>query len=148
MKDTFTATAGITIRASAAAVWDALTNPKLIKQYLFGTDCRSDWKVGSAITYAGTWEGKPYQDKGVILELVPNKLLKSTYWSSFSGKPDVPESYNTVTYEISQKGGETTLTVTQDNNGSKESADHSAENWRKVLATIKDLLEKQPNPAR
>jgi len=147
MKDTFTATAGITIGASAAAVWDALTNPKLIKQYLFGTDCRSDWKVGSPITYSGTWEGKPYQDKGTILELVPNKLFKSTYWSSFSGKPDVPENYNTVTYEISQKGSQTTLTVTQDNNGSKESADHSAENWRKVLATIKDLLEKQPSRA-
>ena len=146
MKDTFTATAGITIRASAAEVWDALTNPKLIKQYLFGTDCESDWKVGSPITYTGTWEGKTYQDKGTILEIVPNKLLKSTYWSSFSGKPDVPESYNTVTFELSPKGSVTALTVTQDNNASKESADHSAQNWNKVLATMKDLVEKQPNP--
>ncbi|MGA2611935.1 MAG: SRPBCC family protein [Spirochaetia bacterium] len=143
MKETFTATARIAITAAPAKVWDALTNPALIKQYLFGTDCKSDWKVGSAITYTGTWEGKRYEDKGTILEIVPNKLLKSTYWSSFSGKPDVPENYNTVTYELSKNGGETTLTITQDNNPSKDSADHSADNWNKVLATMKELLEKQ-----
>jgi uncharacterized protein YndB with AHSA1/START domain len=142
MKDTFTATARITIRTNAARVWDALTNPKLIKQYLFGTEARSDWKVGSSITYTGVWEGKSYEDKGTILELVPNKLMKATYWSSFAGKPDIPENYNTITYELSQNGAETTLTITQDNNPGKASADHSAENWSKVLATMKDLLEK------
>jgi len=139
---TFTATAQITIKVSPAKVWDALTNPKLIKQYLFGTECKSDWKVGSSITYAGTWEGKSYQDKGTILELVPNKMLKATYWSSFSGKPDLPENYNVVSYELLQQGGGTTLTITQDNNPSQQSADHSAENWKKVLATMKELLEK------
>ena len=142
MKDTFTATAKITIKAGAARVWDALTNPKLIKQYLFGTDAKSDWKVGSPITYTGVWEGKTYEDKGTIVELVPNRLLKSTYWSSFSGKPDSPENYATVTYELSQNGGETIVTVTQDNNPSRDSANHSEENWKKVLAAMKDLLEK------
>jgi uncharacterized protein YndB with AHSA1/START domain len=142
MKDTFTATAQIIIRAGVARVWDALTNPKLIKQYLFGTEAKSDWKVGSSITYSGVWEGKSYEDRGTILQLVPNKLLKATYWSSLSGKPNTPENYSTVTYRLSQKDRETTLTVTQDNNPSKESADHSAENWKRVLATMKDLLEK------
>ena len=142
MKDTFTAAAKITIKTGVTRVWDALTNPKLIKQYLFGTDAKSDWNVGSSITYSGVWEGKRYEDKGTVLELVPNKLLRTTYWSAFSGKPDLPENYNTVTYELSQNGGETTLAVTQDNNSSRESADHSAENWKKVLAAMKDLLEK------
>ncbi len=142
MKDTFTATAKVTIRANAARVWDALTNPVLIKQYLFGTETKSDWKVGSPITYTGTWEGKRYEDKGKILELVPSRLLKSTYWSSMGGKPDRPENYNTVTWELAQNGAETTVTVTQDNNPSRESADHSAGNWKMVLGAMKDLLEK------
>jgi uncharacterized protein YndB with AHSA1/START domain len=139
---TFTATAKVTIRTTADKVWDALTNPKLIKQYLFGTEAKSDWKVGSPITYTGVWEGKRYEDKGTILELVPRKLLKSTYWSSFTGKPDTPENYQTVTYELSEAGGQTTLTVTQENNPSAESADHSGDNWGKVLGAMKDLLEK------
>jgi uncharacterized protein YndB with AHSA1/START domain len=37
MKGTFTATASIHIKAETEKVWDALTNPKLIKLYLFGT---------------------------------------------------------------------------------------------------------------
>jgi uncharacterized protein YndB with AHSA1/START domain len=139
---TFTATAKISIRASADKVWDALTNPKLIKEYLFGTEAKSDWKVGSSITYTGVWEGKRYEDKGKIIELVPRKLLKSTYWSSMTGKPDIPENYQTVTYELSEDGGQTTLTITQENNPSAESADHSGDNWKMVLDALKKLVEK------
>ena len=58
----FAAAASVTIAATAERVWDALTNPSLIKQYLFGTDAISDWKPGSPITYRGVWEGKPYED--------------------------------------------------------------------------------------
>jgi uncharacterized protein YndB with AHSA1/START domain len=142
METTFTATAQVIIRTGADKVWDALTNPQLIKQYLFGTVAKSDWKVGSPITYTGVWEGKHYVDKGTILEVVPRKVLKSTYWSSMGGKPDLPENYNTVTYELTEAGGETVLSVTQDNNPSKESADHSRDNWGKVLSALKALLEK------
>ena len=142
MKSTFTSTARITIKASAEKVWDALTNPKIIKQYLFGTEASSDWKVGSSIIYKGVWEGKPYEDKGKIIELVPNKLLRSTYLSSFSGLADKPENYNTVTYTLSKADGGTELTVTQDNIQTKEAADHSEGNWASVLQTMKKLLEK------
>ena len=142
MKSTFTAAARVTIEAGAEKVWDALTNPKIIKQYLFGTEASSDWKVGSSITYKGVWEGKPYEDKGKILELVPNELLRSTYLSSFSGLADKPENYNTVTYALSNAGGRTELTVTQDNIQTKEAADHSEGNWALVLQAMKKLLEK------
>jgi uncharacterized protein YndB with AHSA1/START domain len=142
MKTTFTATARITINAKRDRVWDALTNPALIKEYLFGTNAVSDWKVGSSITYSGVWEGKPYTDKGKILEAEPDRILKSTYWSGMSGKPDTPENYNTVTYALSESNGQTTLTITQDNNPTKESADHSEANWKMVLESMKKLLEK------
>jgi uncharacterized protein YndB with AHSA1/START domain len=142
MKTTYIAQASIAIQANAEKVWDALTNPELIKQYLFGTDARSDWKVGSSITYKGVWKGKPYEDKGKILELVPNRLLKSTFWSQLSGLADKPENYNTITWELAETNGETTLTITQDNNPTKESASHSEGNWASVLKAMKDLLEK------
>ena len=142
MKIDHVAKATIEIQASAEKVWDALTNPALIKQYLFGTEARSDWKKGSPITYKGVWEGKTYEDKGVIVDIVPNKRLVSTYWSSMSGKPDTPDQYNTVTYELAHASGRTTLSVTQDNNPTQESADHSASNWKAVLQAMKGLLEK------
>jgi hypothetical protein len=55
--------------------------------------------------------------------------------------PDVPESYQTVRYELATEGGGTKLTVTQDNNVTQEDASHSEQNWKIVLDGIKKLLE-------
>ena len=141
MNNTFVAKATITINAPAARVWDALTQPELIKRYLFGTQVTTDWRVGSPIVYEGTWEGKAYRDKGQVLQVEPGKLLVSTFWSSLSGLPDVPENYQTVRYELSTEGSGTRLTVRQDNNATQEDANHSAQNWNMVLDGMKSLLE-------
>jgi uncharacterized protein YndB with AHSA1/START domain len=141
MNKGFIAKATIIINTPASRVWDALTNPELIKQYLFGTQVTTDWKVGNPITYKGTWEGKVYEDKGKVLQVEPGKLLVSTFWSSLSGLPDVPESYKTVRYELSTEGSGTRLTIAQDNNDSQEEASHSEQNWKMVLDGMKKLLE-------
>ena len=143
MNNTFIAKATITINAPAARVWDALTQPEIIKRYLFGTQVTTDWRVGSPIVYEGTWEGKAYRDKGQVLQVEPGKLLVSTFWSSLSGLPDVPENYQTVRYELSTEGSGTRLTIRQDNNATQEDANHSAQNWNMVLDGMKKLLEGQ-----
>ena len=141
MNEKYVAKASMTINAPTLRVWEALTQPDLIKQYLFGTQVTTDWKVGSPITYEGVWEGKAYKDKGVILQVEPGKLLVSTYWSALSGLPDIPENYQTVRYELAAEGGGTRLTIGQDNNASPEDANHSAQNWSMVLDGLKKLLE-------
>ena len=141
MNDKLTATAKTTIHAPASKVWDALTKPELIKQYLFGTDVISDWKVGSPIVYKGEWEGKSFEDKGKILKLEPKKMLMSTHWSPLSGVPDTPENYHTVTYQLLEKNGGTDVTITQDNNANEEERVHSEQNWKTVLDGMKKLLE-------
>lgn len=142
MKSNITGKASITINASAAKVWDALTKPELIKQYFFGTEAISDWKVGSPIFFRGEWEGKSYEDKGTILNIEPNKLFRYKYWSSMSGIEDKPENYVNITYELQDQGGKTTLTITQENIPSEEMKQHSEQNWNKVLQDLKNLLEK------
>ena len=142
MNNKFTAQATTVVNAPASKVWDALTKPNLIKQYLFGTEVTTDWKVGSPITYKGEWQGKSYEDKGEILQIEPDKLLISTFWSSLAGLPDLPENYKTVRYELFPEGDGTKLTITQDNNTTQEEADHSTQNWTTVLDKLKELLEK------
>jgi uncharacterized protein YndB with AHSA1/START domain len=137
----FIAKASIIISAPAAKVWQALTQPDLIQQYLFGTQVTTDWQVGSPITYRGVWQGKAYEDKGRVLQVEPQKLLVSTFWSALSGLADAPENYNTVSYELSGEGASTRLTITQDNNATPEDASHSEQNWNMVLQGIKKLLE-------
>jgi len=142
MSNEFPAKSTTVVNAPPSKVWDALTNPGLIKQYLYGTQVTSDWKAGSPITYKGEWEGKSYEDKGEILQIEPNKLLVSSFWSSLTGLPDVPENYKTVRYELSPEGSGTKLTITQDNNSTQEEADHSTQNWNTVLDKLKELLER------
>jgi uncharacterized protein YndB with AHSA1/START domain len=141
MNKNFTAKATTTIHAPASKVWQALVNPEIIKQYLFNTDVISDWKVGSPIIYRGEWEGKPFEDKGKILEIEPEKVMRNTHWSPLSGVPDTPENYHTVTYTLSAQGDSTEVTITQDNNASEEEKAHSEKNWRTVLDGMKKLLE-------
>jgi len=132
----------VTIHAPKSKVWSALTDPEQIKKYLFGTETTTDWKVGSPITFSGVWEGKSYIDKGKILQIENEKILKYSYWSSFSGKEDKPENYANVTYALEDHHGNTIFHLTQDGIKTKEAHDHSEQNWKMVLNSLKDLLEK------
>src|SRR5215217_5292776 len=141
MSRTPIAKATTTINAPASKVWDALTEPEQIKQYMFGTEVTTDWKVGSPITYKGEWKGKQYEDKGKVLEIEPGKRLVSTFWSALAGLPDKPENYKTVGYELAPEGDRTKLTITQDNNATLEEATEAEKHWNMVLDGIKKLVE-------
>ncbi len=141
MKNTLIAQAHITISAPIAKVWDALVNPEMIKQYMFGTNAISDWKEGSPIVWKGEWEGKPYEDKGVILQLKSERVLQYSHFSPLSGQTDVPENYHTLTIELSSEEKGTLLLVSQDNNSTEEDREHSEKMWGMMLTGIKKVLE-------
>ena len=130
-----------TIDAPREKVWDALVNPMIIRQYMFGTEVESDWDVGSPIVWKGEWQGKPYEDKGVILQLEPARKLSYSHFSPLSGRPDTPENYHTVTVELTDDGAMTLDELSQDNNSSEEAREHSTTNWKQMLAALKDHLE-------
>ena len=141
----FEAIKTVTIHATRAEVWSALTNPEKVKQYMHGTEMSTDWKEGSPISWKGEWKGRSYEDKGTVLAVEPQKLLKYTHWSPMGGSEDKPENYHTVTYELAGEDGKTTLTLIQDNNASQEEADKMAsDNWGPVLNGLKETVEKQP----
>ena len=135
-------TASIDLKVSIDKVWFALTDKEMIKQYFWGTEINSDWKEGSPISYSGTWEGTAYEDKGFILKIEKNKTLKHSYWSSFWGTEFNPDDVSIITYELSENGDVTTLTVTQEGFKDQQSRDHSVGNWNGILTNIKNLLEK------
>ncbi len=141
MSDPYIARVTILIHAPASKVWQALTDPDLIQQYLFGTRTNTDWQVGHPITWQGKWQGKTYEDKGTLLQVVPERLLVNTYWSSMAGLLDTPKNYKKVTYELQPENGDTLLTLTQDNNTSLEDKTHSEQNWKMVLDGLKKLVE-------
>lgn len=128
------------INAPIDKVWNALTNPAIVKQYFFGSHLVTDWNVGNPIYFQGEWEGKPYQDKGIIQEYTPQQSLSFTYLSNWSGLPDIPENYLLVSYTVKPVHDHTELTITQ-TNYDEERARHSEENWASVVDGLKKLVE-------
>lgn len=129
-----------TMDAPPSAVWQTLTDPKLIKQYFFGTEVETDWREGSPITFKGEWEGRQYLDKGTILEIEKEKCIKYSYWSSMSGLEDKPENYATVTYELKADNSQTIVTVTQEGFRDREAYEHSTQGWKEVLKKLARVL--------
>ena len=141
MANDLLAKASTTIEAPAAEVWDALVDPAKIHEYMFGTNVTSDWKEGSPISYTGIYQGKVYQDQGIVLEVEPEKLLLITHWSPLSGSSNSPENYHLVRYDLAAENGNTHLIITQDNNATEEEQQQNSNFWRTVLDGLKKLLE-------
>jgi uncharacterized protein YndB with AHSA1/START domain len=143
MAANFIAKAYTTIDASVEQVWRALTDPSLIKAYLHGTEAKTDWQPGSEITFTGEQDGKTFIDKGNVLQILPQKMLQYTYYSSASGLEDLPENYFNVTYELQERANETELYVKCENLPNEEARVRAEESWQQVLSNIKAVLERQ-----
>lgn len=129
-----------TINAPIEKVWNALTNPEMVKQYFFGSNQETDWKVGSEILWTGEYEGTIYKDKGTVLEYLPNQKLSYSYLSSWNGLEEKPDNYLFVSYEVQPTENGTELTITQ-SNYDEDKIQHSIENWAVVIDGLKKLVE-------
>jgi uncharacterized protein YndB with AHSA1/START domain len=139
------AKATVVVDADRERVWHALVTPEEIAEYMFGARVQSDWVPGSAITWSGEWQGKPYADKGVIREVIPGELLRFTHYSPLSGAPDRPEHYHTVAISLSGDGDGTVVTLTQDNNRDDAAREESQQNWERMLSGLKATVEGVPD---
>ncbi len=135
------ARASVTVNAPRERVWTALVSPEAIKQYMFGTDVVSEWREGSRIVWKGEWQGKAYEDHGVILALTPQRRLQYSHFSPLSGLPDTPENYHSVTIELSDDGSATRISLSQDNNATEDARAHSEKNWGTMLTALKKFVE-------
>ena len=141
-KNSFVSQAQVDIDVPVAKVWEALVTPAMIREYMFGTDAVSEWKAGAPIVWRGEWQGRPYEDKGQILQLEPERLLQYTHFSPLTGQPDVPENYHTVTISLSGRDAGTHVLLTQDNNASDDEREHTEQTWGMMLDGLKQFLEK------
>jgi len=125
-----------TIDAPIQAVWASLTSPDRHSAMMFGARVDTDWRVGSPITWSGTWEGRDFTDHGEITAVEEPTRLAVTHFSPLSGQEDTPEHYHAVEWLLEPIGSQTRVTLLQDNNPSAEAAAHAETNWAASL----DLL--------
>ena len=129
------------VAADAQRVWEALTDPDQVAQYMMGSRVETDWQVGSPITWSGEMDGKPYQDKGEVLRADPGWLLEVTHYSPLMGQEDRPENYHTVRYELAQSETGTVVTLTQDGCTDEEQAEQFSQSWQGMLDGMKRVVE-------
>jgi uncharacterized protein YndB with AHSA1/START domain len=141
------ARAEVTIDAPAATVWRGLTDPETISRYMAGSRVETNWTVGSPITWNGEYDGKPYQDKGQVLEFDPTQRLVVTHYSPMMGQEDVPENYHRISYDLAERGGRTAVRLEQDGNDSAEQAEQFSNNWQQMLDGLKTEVEGGGSPA-
>ena len=102
----------------------------------------SDWVVGSPIVWTGEWQGRAYEDRGVILQIVRERVLEFSYFSPLAGAADLPENYHIVTVHVSSDGAQQTrVSLHQDNNLTDEARGRAERNWSVMLAGLKHFVE-------
>jgi uncharacterized protein YndB with AHSA1/START domain len=143
----FSSSSFVVVSASRDRVWDALTKPDIVKQYFFGTNLVTDWKVGSPLYFRGEWEGKAYEDRGTVLSFQEGTSLSFDYWSGFSGLEDRQELRQIIRYDVEETDGRVKVSVHQSNVDTQARADHSAKNWSGVLEGLKKLVESDSAPS-
>ena len=135
----------ITINAPPSAVWQALTNPDLLREWRTpdkASTVTAEWRTGGPIVFEGTWDRRKYLDRGTILAFDPQTTLRYNFWSKLSRLPDTPENYTVVEFTLSPTQTATTLTLTHTNFQNEAIYGHANFYWATALHRIKQLLEK------
>jgi uncharacterized protein YndB with AHSA1/START domain len=143
MAEPFVARVSLTINAARAKVWDALIDPEKIKQYILASDVVSEWREGSSIVWKSEFQGKPFEIRGTILRLEPERLLEFDQSRPiFRASQAVRESdYHRVTIELSDEGAQTRLSLIEHGNATERELAHSQGGWQLALGNMKALLE-------
>lgn len=131
----------IRINAPLQKVWDILTKPEFVKQWQYGSELLTDWKVGSDIRFKTEWEGKIFEQWGKVLEIQQNKLIK---YSLFAPRPDLedkPENYFVMSYLLIADNEQTKLEIIQNDNrpGAVQEEPQGEEN--PILQGLKQIAE-------
>ena len=129
------------IKALPNKVWDALTKPELVKQWQYGSDLITNWKVGNEIRFKNEWEGKTFEQWGKILEIKPFELIK---YSLFAPRPDLedkPENYFVMSYVLTTENGQTKLEIIQEDNRPNAVQEKPQGEESPILNSLKTLAE-------
>jgi len=132
----------IRIQASARKVWDALTDPALVKQWQFGSDLLTDWREGSEIRFRNEWEGNVYEQWGSVMEVVQDRLIKYSLFAPRPGLEDKPENYFIMSYILQEAEEGILLSIQQeDNRPGADSRQEHQDGESSVLSALKSVAE-------
>lgn len=137
----------IRINASAAAVWEALTQPELMKTWMSESaiEIVTTWEVGSLITInADAISFKTaFTNTGVVLQFEKDHVLEYSHLSSLSRLPDLPENYTLIKFTLQQEEDYTLLELNLGNFPTESHYKHIDFYWAVTLEVLKRFVEER-----
>ena len=126
------------IRTTPDKLWEALTSSDFSRRYWFGTEFRSDFKVGSP--FALVMDGK-VTDTGEILEADRPRRLSYTFKHELDDEMR-KEGATKVVFTLAPHGELVKLTLTHEGFGKDSKLLNGiSKGWPAILASLKSLLE-------
>jgi len=135
-------TKAIQINSPVAKVWDALTNPALLKLWMMDTDVEvvTNWQIGSSILISGNMNGT-FEYKGTVLQFEPHRIIQYSSWNKITRLLDLPEHYAIITFELEANRNQTQLHITHSNLIAEASYEHSQFYWAGALLVLKRMCD-------
>ena len=131
----------IRIHAPVDKVWNALTDPELVKLWQYGSVLATSWNVGDDIRFTTAWDGKVFEQWGKILEVKPNRLIRYSLFAPRPGVEDKPGNYFIMNYSLTETKTGTELQIIQEDNRPNAVQEEPQGEENPVLKGLKDLIE-------
>jgi len=127
------------IRTTQEKLWEALTDPRFIRQYWFGVTIECDWKKGAP--WRMVYPDGRVTDTGEILEIDPPRRMVIRWQHEL--RPEIKaEGPGRCTIELEPVGGAVKLTVTHEIDRPESKLITAVSGgWPRILSNLKSLLE-------
>ena len=127
------------IRTTPAKLWEALTEPRFMRQYWFDTIIETEWKKGSPWKMV-RGDGK-LTDSGEILEIDPPRRMVLRWQNEWSPELEA-EGTSRCTIELEPVDRAVKLTITHEiERPDSKLITAVSGGWPRILSNLKSLLE-------
>ena len=137
----------IRINASPNAVWEALTQPELMKSWMSDSEIEiiTNWEVGSPviINVNEISYKTPFTNTGVVLQFVKNQVLEYSHLSSLSQLAHEAENFTLIRFTFQKEEDHTLLELDLSNFPTESHYKHIDFYWTVTIEVLKQFVEER-----
>ena len=138
----------IRLNASLNTVWEALTQPELMKSWMSDSEIEivTTWEVGSPIIINADEVSykTAFTNTGVVVQFVKDRVLEYSHLSSLSRLPDLPENYTLIKFTLQPEEDHILLELDLGNFPTESHYKHIDFYWAVTLEVLKRFVEERP----
>jgi uncharacterized protein YndB with AHSA1/START domain len=137
----------IRLNAPLNAVWEALTQPELMKSWMSDSEIEivTTWEIGRPIIInaQGVSYKTPFTNTGIVLQFLKDRVLEYSHLSSISQLPDEAQNYTLIKFTLQPEADHTLLELDLSNFPTESHYKHIDFYWTVTLEVLKRFVEER-----